>query len=145
MQDTKGYNPYKTGVVGGSDSHNTGVPYRQSNFFGGHASLDGVLKERIAGRNFTGLDTRQENPAGLTGVWAEENTRESLFNAMQRRETFATSGPHTMRVQVREDGVAFDQIVLSRGRYASPSASCPPACAGAPGPLANDRTLVPKP
>jgi hypothetical protein len=33
MQDARGYNPYKTGVVGGSDSHNTGVPYRQDNFF----------------------------------------------------------------------------------------------------------------
>jgi len=94
MQDAKGYNPFKTGVVGGSDSHNTAVPYRQENFFGGHARLDGDIKERMAGRNFTGLDVRYENPAGLTGVWADENTRASLFDAMQRKETFATSGPH---------------------------------------------------
>jgi hypothetical protein len=98
MQDAKGFNPYKTGIVGGSDSHNTGAPYRQGNFFGGHAALDGEQKARMAGRTFTGLDTRLENPAGLTGVWAEENTRESLFNAMQRRETFATSGP---RIKLR--------------------------------------------
>ena len=93
MQRAEGYNPFKTGVVGGSDSHNTAVPYRQDNFFGGHARLDGAIKERMAGHNFAGLDVRFENPAGLTGIWAEENTRESLFDAMQRKETFATSGP----------------------------------------------------
>src|SRR5262245_55642222 len=98
MQATRGYNPYKTGVVGGSDSHNTGVPYRQDNFFGGHALNDGNIKERMAGHVFAGLDVRLENPAGLTGVWAEENTRASLFEAMQRKETFATSGP---RIQLR--------------------------------------------
>jgi hypothetical protein len=98
MQQAKGFNPYKTGVVGGSDSHNTGVPYRQENFFGGHARLDGTMRERMAGHNFTGLDTRFENPAGLSGVWADENTRASLFEAMQRKETFATSGP---RMQIR--------------------------------------------
>ena len=94
MQDTKGYNPYKFGIVGGSDSHNTGTPYRQNNFYGGHAHLDGTIETRMAGHVFAGLDTRLENPAGLSGVWAEENTRASLFEAMQRKETFATSGPH---------------------------------------------------
>jgi hypothetical protein len=98
MMEARGYNPYKTGFVGGSDSHNTGVPYRQDNFFGGHGHADGDIKERMAGRLFAGLDTRLENPAGLTGIWAEENTRASLFDAMQRKETFATSGPH---IQVR--------------------------------------------
>lgn len=94
MQGAEGFNPYRTGFVGGSDSHNTAVPYRQDNFFGGHASLDGTVKERMGGHNFAGLDVRFENPAGLTGIWAEENTRASLFDAMQRKETFATSGPH---------------------------------------------------
>ncbi len=89
-----GVNPYKMGFVGGSDSHNTGVPYRQDNFFGGHGHADGEIKTRMTGALFAGLDTRLENPAGLTGVWAEQNTRASLFDAMQRRETFATSGPH---------------------------------------------------
>ena len=48
----------------------------------------------MAGHVFAGLDTRLESPAGLAGVWAEENTRESIFEAMQRKETFAVSGPH---------------------------------------------------
>jgi hypothetical protein len=94
MQRARGYNPYKTGFVGGSDSHNTAVPYRQKNFFGGHSHLDGLIQTRMSGQLFAGLDVRLMNPAGLTGVWAEENTRASLFEAMQRKETFGTSGPH---------------------------------------------------
>jgi hypothetical protein len=94
MQDTKGYNPYKFGIVGGSDSHNAGVPYRQNNFYGGHAHLDGTIETRMSGHLFAGMDVRLENPAGLTGVWAEENTRASLFDALWRKETFGTSGPH---------------------------------------------------
>jgi hypothetical protein len=94
MLEARGYNPYRMGFVGGSDSHNTGVPYRQTNFFGAHGLNDGDIKQRMSGYVFAGLDVRLENPAGLTGVWAEENTRESLFDAMQRKETFATSGPH---------------------------------------------------
>jgi hypothetical protein len=94
MQDAKGYNPYKFGVVGGSDSHNTGTPYRQDNFYGGHGEMDGTIEGRMAGHIFAGLDTRYENPAGVSGVWAEENTRASIFEAMQRKETFAASGPH---------------------------------------------------
>ncbi|WP_245439733.1 DUF3604 domain-containing protein [Microvirga aerophila] len=97
MQGARGYNPYKFGLVGGSDSHNTGVPYRQDNFFGGHAKNDGTAQVRL-GNVFAGLDTKFENPAGLTGIWAEENTRASLFEAMQRKETFATSGP---RIKLR--------------------------------------------
>jgi hypothetical protein len=97
MQIARGYNPYKFGLVGGSDSHNTGVPYRQDNFFGGHARNDGTAEVRL-GNVFAGLNTKFENPAGLTGIWADENTRVSLFEAMQRKETFATSGP---RIRLR--------------------------------------------
>ncbi len=59
--------------------------------------------------------------------------------------TFASSGTHTLRIQVREDGVQFDQIVLSQSAYLNTSASCPTSCAGAPGPVDNDATIVPKP
>src|SRR5271157_4869640 len=94
MQDTRGYNPYKFGFVGGSDSHNTGTPYRQDNFYGGHGINDGTIETRMAGHIFSGLDVRLENPAGVTGVWAEENTRASIWDAMYRKETFGASGPH---------------------------------------------------
>jgi hypothetical protein len=95
MQDVRGYNPYKFGMAAGSDSHNTGSPYRQDNFYGGHAQIDGTVDRRMAGvLAFGTLDVRYENPGGLTGVWAEENTRASLFDAMYRKETFGVSGPH---------------------------------------------------
>ena len=94
MQDTRGYNPYKFGMAGGSDSHNTGSPYRQNNFYGGHAHEDGTIQIRMNGHNFTGVDVRLINPGGLTGIWAEENTRASLWDAMYRKETFGVSGPH---------------------------------------------------
>ncbi len=95
MQDVRGYNPYKFGMAGGSDSHNTGSPYRQDNFYGGHAQIDGTVDRRMAGvLAFGTLDVRYENPGGLTGVWAEENTRASIFDAMYRKETFGVSGPH---------------------------------------------------
>ncbi len=95
MQDVRGYNPYKFGMAGGSDSHNTGSPYRQDNFYGGHAQIDGTVDQRMAGvMAFGTIDVRLENPGGLTGVWAEENTRASLWDAMYRKETFGVSGPH---------------------------------------------------
>jgi hypothetical protein len=95
MQDTRGYNPYKFGMAAGSDSHNTGSPYRQDNFYGGHASADGTIDRRLAGVMLGNtIDVRLENPGGLTGVWAEENTRASIWDAMYRKETFGVSGPH---------------------------------------------------
>lgn len=98
INDSLGYNPYKVGFVGGSDSHDTGSSYRQKGFFGAHGFNDGSLKERMSGRKLAGLDILQENPAGLTAVWAEENTREAIFAALQRREVYATSGPrHKLR------------------------------------------------
>ncbi|MET0743614.1 MAG: DUF3604 domain-containing protein [Microvirga sp.] len=112
MQGARGYNPYRFGLVGGSDSHNTGVPYRQDNFFGGHARNDGTAEVRL-GNVFAGLDTKFENPAGLTGIWAEENTRASLFEGMRRKETFATSGP---RIRVRFFGAADFASDLQRDR-----------------------------
>jgi Protein of unknown function (DUF3604) len=93
LQDSKGFNPYKFGFGAAADSHNTGVPYRQDNFFGGHGALDGTIQDRMSGKLVAGMDPRTMSTAGLTGVWAEENTRGSIFEAMQRKETFGTSGP----------------------------------------------------
>jgi hypothetical protein len=98
MQQNRGYNPYKMGVVGASDSHNTVVAYTASNFFGQHGGLDASPKERLAEKVEAGMAVIKTSTSGLGGVWAESNTREAIFSAMQRRETFATSG---VRIKVR--------------------------------------------
>src|SRR5262245_30866930 len=120
MQDVRGYNPYKLGMAGGSDSHNTGSPYRQDNFFGLHADADGSVERRFAGVLIGGtMDVRLENPGGLTGVWAEENTRASLWDAMHRKETFGVSGPH---IKVRFfGGWAYSQDILNAGDWVKQS------------------------
>lgn len=112
MQDTRGYNPYKFGFGAASDSHNSASPYRQDNFFGGHAQVDGTVERRLAGVMLGGtIDCRLENPAGLTGVWAEENTRASIWDAMYRKETFGVSGPH---IKVRFfGGWNYDKSIFS--------------------------------
>ncbi len=98
MQENRGYNPYKMGVVGASDSHNTAAGYSQSDYFGGHGMLDATPESRLSGKKELGLNVGLLSTAGLGGVWAEENTRESIFAAMQRKETFGTSG---VRIKVR--------------------------------------------
>ncbi len=98
LQDGRGYNPYKMGVVGASDSHNTASGYTQSDYFGGHGLLDATPEARLSGKKEIGANLGLLSTAGLGGVWAEENTRESIFAAMQRKETFGTSG---VRIKVR--------------------------------------------
>ena len=98
MQDTRGYNPYKFGVVGASDTHDTAAAYAQSNYFGGHGLLDATPQARISGVKTAGMTMDKLSTSGLGGVWAEENTREAIFAAMQRKETFGTSG---VRIKVR--------------------------------------------
>lgn len=98
MQDTRGYNPYKFGIVAASDSHNTAAAYSQSNYFGGHSFLDATPKARLSGTVEQGMNILKLSTSGLAGVWAEENTRESIFDAMKRKETYGTSG---VRIKVR--------------------------------------------
>ena len=56
MQDSRGYNPYKMGVVGASDSHNTAAGYSQSDYFGGHGLLDAAPQQRLSGKKEAGLN-----------------------------------------------------------------------------------------
>ena len=117
MQATSGYNPYKFGIVGASDTHSTAAPYTENNFFGGHGLMDATPKARLGGHETAGMTSDKFSTSGLAGVWAEANTREALFNAMQRKETFGTSG---VRIKVRMfGGWEFKSDVLKERNWAA--------------------------
>lgn len=92
-----GANPYKFGFIGSSDSHNAASNIEEDNHTGRSGLQDATPKERLANTTFARM-LRENSVAGLAGVWAEENTREAIFAALERKETFATSGP---RIQLR--------------------------------------------
>jgi hypothetical protein len=99
-QKSLGVNPYHYGIVGGTDTHN-GTPSNvdEDNFaIGSHGSADGTVERRRTSEIGGWLKGKDLNPGALTGVWAPQNTREAIWDAMKARETFATSGP---RLKVR--------------------------------------------
>ncbi len=98
LQQAKAFNPFKFGVVSGSDSHDATVPYRQDNFHGVHGTVDDSIEKRINGATVLGLNALWVSPAGLSAVWAEENTRPAIFAGMKRKETYSTSG---VRIKLR--------------------------------------------
>ena len=107
LQESKGFNPYRFGLIGSSDTHNAAAGYRESNYYSKVGAWDGTPKRRgsVPQYEWQSWEDDTRDPAysvwsasGLAGVWAEENTRESIFNALQRKETFATSGS---RIRVR--------------------------------------------
>lgn len=86
QRQSLGTNPFELGFVGGTDDHNAAAGFVDEEEYSGHlGALDSVLPGR--------LFQVDANPGGLTVIWAEENSRRSLFDALSRREVYATSGP----------------------------------------------------
>ena len=106
LESDLGKNPYLFGVIGASDTHNSGDVFDESNFVSkvGVVDADAVNRGSVPSAHRDGLPAFREVPnrffgsSGIAGVWAGENTRESIYDAFRRKETFATTGS---RIKVR--------------------------------------------
>jgi hypothetical protein len=93
-----GLNSYKFGFVAGTDNHNGTPGDTTESTYKGHGGKNDATPEARLGLKPTavfkalGFKGPEINPGGLTGVWAEENTRESIWDGMKRRESWGTSG-----------------------------------------------------
>lgn len=93
LENTLGHNPYKMGVVAGADSHSAYSANEEFGFNGVHAGVDDTPQKRLDPTpNPSGEPGPIISTAGTTAVWAEENTRASIFDAMKSKETYGTSG-----------------------------------------------------
>ena len=127
-------NPYKFGLVGASDTHTGAISDREETYFSKAGLLDGTPELRgsvpasplfgtlyrffspeslaeVEGESYLELSSFERwSASGIAGVWAEENTREAIYDAFRRKETFATSGP---RIKLRFfAGYGLDDLQL---------------------------------
>lgn len=103
-----GVNPYRFGFIGSTDTHNASPGDVEEDFYDGCcANTDVTARQRLdPAPGFAGKSSAVRNPGGLVGLWAHENTRDALFDAMLRREAFATSGT---RIKPRFFAGALDE------------------------------------
>ena len=98
LEQKLGVNPYKFGLVGSTDAHTGLTAVEEDNFFGkippSEPGTERMTKTFMANpkSGVTYMDW-EVGASGYAAVWATENTREAIFDAMQRRETYATTGP----------------------------------------------------
>lgn len=91
-----GVNPYKFGLIGSTDSHTGLATADENNFFGKHSGVEPGPARASAPQNLgttTGRFGWQYLAGGYAGVWARGNSRSAIFDAMLRKETYATTGP----------------------------------------------------
>ena len=96
LEQELGINPYKFGMIGSTDAHTGLAAVEEDNFFGKTSSSE--PSPTRATHPFIKTEKAvimgwEQTSSGYAAVWANENTRESIFDAMQRKETYATTGP----------------------------------------------------
>lgn len=129
LQQEQGANPFEFGFIGASDTHLAAGTYVESTYWGKFPSegRDPKLRHSVpygpAGTEWeqaensgdegllVGRSAASYSASGLAGVWAESNTREGIFAALKRRETFGTSGP---RMQVRFFAGDYQEDLLTK-------------------------------
>jgi hypothetical protein len=95
LEQQLGVNPYKFGMIGSTDSHTGLATAQEDNFFGKHSGAEPSPERwshpmaKVGEAEYTGWGMVA---SGLAGVWARENTREAIWDAMMRKETYATTG-----------------------------------------------------
>ncbi len=92
-RERMGVNPLRLGIIASTDTHNGTPGYVDEDRFGGHRGVDDDTAAKQLGGGTLENGGVQYSPGGLVAVWAEENSRPSIFDALKRRETFGTSGP----------------------------------------------------
>jgi Protein of unknown function (DUF3604) len=100
-QERLGVNPYRLGLIGSTDTHNGTPGFTDEWSWGGHQGNADGTPETLLGGATAATGGAVYSPGALAAVWAEENSRSSLFDALRRKETFATSGT---RISVRVFG-----------------------------------------
>ena len=96
LEERFGTNPYKFGMVGSTDTHTALAGVEEENYIGKHAGTEPAPGRwnhpmaKFAGRQYDGFAM---SASGYAAVWATENTREALWDAMNRKEVYATTGP----------------------------------------------------
>jgi hypothetical protein len=99
IQKKLGTNPYKFGMIGSTDSHTGLATAEEENFFGKHSGSEPGPKRwehpmaQLGDKKYEGWSMVG---SGLAAVWAKENTREAIFDAMMKKETYATTGPRML-------------------------------------------------
>jgi hypothetical protein len=101
LETKLGTNPYKFGMVGATDSHTGLATAEEENFFGKSTSVEPSATRAahpFIKSELGAIEGYDLSASGYQAVWASENTREAIFDAMLRKETYATTGP---RIRVR--------------------------------------------
>ena len=112
-----GVNPYRLGIIASTDTHNGTPGYASERAFEGHAGREeGSAGARLASGGLIPGGVLMSG-GGLAGVWAEDNSRASIFAAMRRRETFGTSGPRIVPrfyAGALDEGLCADPTMLEQ-------------------------------